>query len=337
MEKEKIKMNKYIPKLKNTTVDNFTTNIGIKLRKIFNPVIRNVAKLSSKNKVYCETTTKLPKNKQYVFVSTHSFSDDIFAALVSIKRNAYVLIGSNEQLEHNPEMYGAFINGLIAVDLSNEESKKASIPKMLRIFKSGSSVLVFPEGSWNITENVLITKLFRGFYTVAKEANVEVVPIASHKETDSNKIYVKIGEPIDVSTLDEKEAINVTRDALATHKYELLEKHGKTLKREELSANPRDEWMMEKRREVLEMNWTRDEWEYEYNFFKDKEIASQAEIWGPIANLKINPNMAYLAPTIKNVRSIIKDEEKYDYIKFLKATWQLGKDWEGNKKLVKKI
>lgn len=44
--------NIYIPSLKYKDVDNFTTDIGMNLRKKFNPAFRNIAKLASSKKNY---------------------------------------------------------------------------------------------------------------------------------------------------------------------------------------------------------------------------------------------------------------------------------------------
>lgn len=69
-------------------------------------------------------------------------------------------IFSTDQLEHNPQVYAAWLNGLIYVNRREEISRKDSVKKMERILNSGSSVFLFPEGGWNNTENLLVLPLF---------------------------------------------------------------------------------------------------------------------------------------------------------------------------------
>ena len=107
----------------------------------------------------------------YIFASTHFFDEDIIANLAVIDRNAWVLIGTTDQLEHNPQMYAAWLNGLVYVNRLDADSRKESVKKMLRILNAGSSVLIFPEGGWNNSENLLVNPLFSGPWLLAKSDN----------------------------------------------------------------------------------------------------------------------------------------------------------------------
>ena len=41
------------------------------------------------------------------------------------------------------------------------------IGKMNRVLKAGNSILIFPEGRWNDSENLLCQKLFAGPYNLS--------------------------------------------------------------------------------------------------------------------------------------------------------------------------
>ena len=183
--------------VKTSTVENFTTESGIKIRRYISPAVRKVLKLATKRTVYLESYPKLDPNTPYIFASTHSFDEDIIAALSVIDRNAYVLLGTTDQIDHNPQMYAAWLNGMIYVDRLDENSRRESVKKMERILNSGTSVLLFPEGGWNNTENLLCQPLFAGPYILAQKTKVKVVPIASFNEPNSNDIFIKVGEPMD--------------------------------------------------------------------------------------------------------------------------------------------
>ena len=113
-----------LQKVKISTVDNFTSEIGIKLRRTINKPLRKALKLATKRNIIVDYYPTLEKNKPYIFASTHSFDEDIIAGLSTIDRNAYVLIGTTDQIDYNPQMYAAYINGMIYVDRLNEKSRK---------------------------------------------------------------------------------------------------------------------------------------------------------------------------------------------------------------------
>ena len=144
--------------LKNVQVvnsENFTSNMGIKMRRIINKPLKGVLKVATGKKIIIDRYPELEKDEQYIFASTHYFNEDIIAGMAALDRPAYVLIGTTDQVENNPLMNAAWLYGLIYVDRLNTESRKDSVKKMERILNNGSSILMFPEGGWNNTENLL--------------------------------------------------------------------------------------------------------------------------------------------------------------------------------------
>lgn len=70
--------------LKDKDTGHFTTDTGIKFRRLFNPLLRRILKLAAKHKIIVENYPKLTKGKPYIFTSTHSFAEDVIANLASI-------------------------------------------------------------------------------------------------------------------------------------------------------------------------------------------------------------------------------------------------------------
>ena len=192
-----------LQKFKKSNVDNFTSDIGIKIRRKINPFLRPILKMATKGNIIIDSYPKLDDNKPYIFVSTHYFVEDAIANLSSIDRNAYALFGTTDQLEVNKEVYFAWLNGFIYVDRLNEESRKSALLKMERILKNGSSVLIYPEGGFNNTDNLLCLKLFASPYYLSLMTNCLVVPITPFL-VDQN-IYIRVGEPLDLTIYEKKE------------------------------------------------------------------------------------------------------------------------------------
>lgn len=307
-----------ILKYSNVGVDDFTSETGIKIRRELNPVFRVVFKVATKGNVIIENYPKLEKGCQYIFVSTHNFVEDSIANLSVIDRNAYLLFGTTDQLKVNKEMYAAWANGFIYVDRQNNVSRKEALLKMKRVLDSGTSVLIFAEGGFNNSENLLCLKLFASPYILSKQTGIKVVPIAPFYEPGTNDIYINAGEPLDLTRFDDKkEALTLLRDNLATLLYENIFKYASRIKRQELGDDPRLDYMESRRKEYLKTNWTKDVWDEELTQYLDDYDKEILAINNDLSKLNLNINNSYLA---KDVLKRVK-EKKYDFKKYMHENW----------------
>lgn len=306
--------NLYIPSLKYKGIDDFTTDKGIKIRKFISPFLRKMVNLTCSRKIVLEGYPVLEKDTPYIFASTHDFKHDIHGIISTMDRHGYLLEGTTNHIDYNPEFYALFVNGLIHVDRYDEKSRKESVPKMERIIKNGSSVMLYPEGSWNNSENMLVLPLFKGPYLVANNLkqegyNVKVVPVAQYQNFDDKEMYVKFGEPIDIANYNSKEGLMILRDALATLKWDLIENHAPRIKREELGEDPRSLFLKEREKEYLRVGWKDDCYEEEIMMYKDKNIPYREDVLKAFENVKITKENAHLiAPFLVE----IENEKKYD-------------------------
>lgn len=230
-------------------IDSFTSDTGIKLRRKFlNKTWRKILRLCTARKIIVEQYPKLDKDKQYVFVTSHSFDEDIISSLSTIDRNVYMLQGATQQTLYNPVFLAVWLNGMIYLDRMNKESRSQSIDKMKRILNSGSSVMLFPEGGYNHMENQLITPLFASPWILSNELGVEVVPLVAVPDLKGKTIHIRVGEPMNIGQYEKYEGLALLRDAMSTLVYDILIAHTTVVKRNELDIS-RDDWM-EKRKAV---------------------------------------------------------------------------------------
>lgn len=164
-------------------INSFTSNMGLHIRKVINPLWRRALRLGTKRKLIIETYPKLDKKKTYIVAANHSFDEDAISVLQTIDRNVYLLHGTTDQMEHNPVFFAVWLNGMIYVNRLDQNSRKEAVQKMKRVLAAGNSVVLFPEGGYNNTENQLIMPLFSSPYLMSKEMGVEVVPIISFNPT----------------------------------------------------------------------------------------------------------------------------------------------------------
>lgn len=299
-------------------VENFTTDFGMKLRRVINKPLRSVLKLAAGKKIIVDSYPDLEDKEQYIFCSTHYFSEDIIAALATIDRNAYALIGTTDQIDHNPQMYAAWVNGMIYVNRLDDASRKDSVKKQERVIKGGNSVLIFAEGGWNNTENLLCNPLFSGPYILSCDTGKKVVPIATFNDDKNNLIYMRYGDPIDLSKYDKKEALTILRDEMASMMYKLMEEHGEVLNRNDLTGDLHLQHMEERRKEYLKVKWTKDVWDEELTVYKSKDITTPQEVRESLDEVNITSDNAYILAPVLVKR--LKDKE-YNFKDYMKRNW----------------
>ena len=65
-------------------VNSFTSDIGLHIRKVINPLWRRALRLGTQRKLYLEAYPKLDKKKTYIFAANHSFDEDAISVLQTI-------------------------------------------------------------------------------------------------------------------------------------------------------------------------------------------------------------------------------------------------------------
>ena len=219
---------------------------------------------------------------------------------------------------HNLLMYGGWLNGIVYVDRNDEKSRKDSVKKMEYLLNHGSSVLIFPEGGWNNTENLLVQRLFASPYMLNCSTGKKVVPVAIYKDEDHDVIYVRAGEPMDLSKYDKKEALGLLRDAMATEMYTLIEEHSTPIVRSELTGDIHMNFMESRRKEYMGTPWTRDVWDEELTVYQPKDITTIQQINEVVDRVHITPeNAGIYAPILVS----LEEDKKYDFKQYMKKNW----------------
>ena len=299
-------------------VDSFTTDKGIERRKKYAKILKKVLKVATPEKIIVDSYPNLNPDEPYIFASTHGFSNDIIACLATIDRSAYLLMGSTNQIEYNRLMYAAWLNGFIYVNRTDEKSRKEAIPKMERILTKGSSVLIFPEGGHNNTENNLVNRLFASPYILATKTGCKVVPIAPFYEFGSAKIYMNFGEPIDLAKYPTKqEALLELRDVFATMVYNNIERYATPYIRP-VGRDIHLDFMEQRRQEYLKNSWTRDIWDEELTRYLDSAERESMAVMESIDNIVINKDNASIIGPILVKR---QEQKKYDFKDYMHRNW----------------
>lgn len=206
---------------------NLTENeISIKLKKLIHPLLLTLSgtkvkyKLCGLNEIEDIESIK-NTNRPIIYVCNHGTSFDIPTAFKIIKEHTLILL-AKQRLGFEDEIFFN-LNGVIFVDRKDKIDTNLSKKAMIDSLKRKRNILMFPEGTWNMTDSNLLLDMKWGVINVAKEANALIVPMALDYDRDNMICKYKIGEAIDVINMNNIEGITTVRDSIATLRWDIYE------------------------------------------------------------------------------------------------------------------
>ncbi len=256
------------------------------------------------NNIVLERYPHLEKEESYIFVGNHTCPEDIETMLNIIDRNAYLVLGSIETLQYNPEAYLIWLNGMIVFDILDAASRKALMAKMKRVLRS-NSILIFPEGSHNYHPNKIINHLYDGAVRLALETGKRIVPVSLIRDGEHKVSYIDVGNPMDVTKLalnvseyckdeDEPEKARIKaltgylRDKMATAVHHLIARHTEPVCRK--SCEDMEQFFIDRyvNDSFAKMKWKHDVFKAEFLTKKTKDDQSYEEVVRTLSELRLN-------------------------------------------------
>lgn len=153
----------------------------------------------------------LPKEGPVLYVATHKSVFDIVILMTLLEEPA-IFIGKKEvaSMPFVNKWFDAL--GCIYVDREDMREALKSIMEGIKEMKNGQSIVLFPEGTRNMGNEIKPFK--EGGFKLATKTKVPVIPIAlsntfkvfeEKKRIQKTKVTVNIGEPILTSDLSKEE------------------------------------------------------------------------------------------------------------------------------------
>lgn len=203
--------------MKINIVDNFIH----KLHQMLFLLVKNISKKYIHGELVIDN--KLSCHRAAIYAINHTNVSDAPVVFHTLNKQTYILAGTKSQ--KMIDSIGFNLNGAIWVNRQSAKSRKRATDKIEKILCSGGSIMWFPEGTWNLSENLLMLPMRYGIVKMAAKANVPIVPISIRYAGD--KIYSSVGKAV-IVTVDEDaiSAITRLRDIMATMKYEQTESCG---------------------------------------------------------------------------------------------------------------
>ena len=145
-------------------------------------------------------------------------------SFLAIKTPCWLVLGDPREFYRNFDGFLLQLNGVICMDVSVKEDRKAAKAQMVELLRKGGNLLLFPEGVQNISPNALVNPLFPGAVDLAIECGADIVPIALCRR--DGHYYANVGRNISYRGHEADERCVLTdelRNTMATLKWEIIE------------------------------------------------------------------------------------------------------------------
>jgi len=273
---------------------------GIKIRKLFTPLLRFVFGFETKYKLMVDKRIPLEKSdKGRIYIVNHRQGDDIVLASKAIEDSGYFVFGNRYLSLDTINGFGLWGHGMILLDRDNKENRQSTYEKMRYVLENNGNIIIYPEGYWNLSdngqkdsrhgaddhksENWLIQDFNIGAFRLAQELGCDIVPVVLHYDEEKKKMcYAQIGGNFKINKDDDvfkkKDEIHTM---MWTMYYELMEKYS-FYKRNDLEKDGitlKEKW--ESLKEELLRVWDIPRTGYQLDLEDEKRIG-KAKVVNPV-------------------------------------------------------
>lgn len=158
-----------------------------------------------------------------IFAPTHVGKYDIQVLTEVLWRfRWHLLSGDPYDLPGTVEGWWLKFNGVVYVDRDDKDYRNRAKKNMISLLNNGENMMLYPEGTWNFSQNQPVLPLFRGIADVAVTAQATIVPFGLEVDDRTNTYYVMIGDPI-APTGEPLALLENVRNQMATLKWKMFE------------------------------------------------------------------------------------------------------------------
>lgn len=199
----------------------------IHIREMFYPVFR--AFLAADRVFRKQTVTVIGSphrhKERVIFACTHIGENDLENIYEKLGRGCWWFVGDPNFMYRDISGLFVYLNGCIFLDTNDKEDRRISYLRAVELLKGGGSLMIFPEGARNGSENLPVMPLFPSTAKMALETGTPIVPVAI--EQYDKRFVINFGHIICPENFrGRSELMQTMRDAMATLKWEIWEKEG---------------------------------------------------------------------------------------------------------------
>ncbi len=130
------------------------------------PAIRLMRKFR-KHELIVVADRRDKKEVSVIYACTHIGGFDIETLFEAIEDPCYLFLADPREIYFNFDGFLLWLNGVICFESDNRTDRNIAKEKAIELLKSGGSLMIFPEGAWNIYESLPVMPLFWGTADIA--------------------------------------------------------------------------------------------------------------------------------------------------------------------------
>lgn len=197
------------------------------LKTLFYPITLLLTKTRVKFKIQVFCPYKINTQKPIIFAVNHTNSFDTpvaGAAIWKICRKRCKVLAGKQSLWLSDRLF-FWLNGVIWVDRKSREAMKNTKQKLITLLQQKQNIMWFPEGTWNMTDNLFMLPMKWGIIDAAAASGAQIIPLILEYDRETMVASVYFGTPMDsFESADKASCIASLRDAMATIRWEHMNK-----------------------------------------------------------------------------------------------------------------
>lgn len=256
------------------------------LKDILRPILSKVSGMWIPYKISVACPCQQISGKPIILAVNHGcFADTPIMVRIAPER-PYILSGT-QRLQFTDWLY-FLLTGVIFVDRKDKQDTAAAKQAMIAYLRKGRSILMFPEGTWNLTPAQLMMPMKWGCIEVAQQSGAQIIPVGLDYDRNEHICRVRFGQPMAGEMLENKlEAIRALRDTMAALRWEMMCSQP-VLHRGEITPELLQEEMYQAIQEYPPLNW---KYESSYIYHPETELG---EVFAHLGHLQPRRENAWL-------------------------------------------
>lgn len=200
---------------------------NIRLREQCYPIFRTFLTIDRLTRGQTITLLNPPpkEKKQTILACTHIAQNDLENIYEVWGRGCWWFVGDPDFMYRDVSGLFVYLNGVIFLDTDQKTDCHIAYLRALDLLKAGGSLMIYPEGARNGSENLPVTPLFSGTAKMAMETGAPIIPAAI--EQYDKRFVINFGTELSPGNFQSQgELTEALRDALAGLKWAIWEREG---------------------------------------------------------------------------------------------------------------
>ena len=197
----------------------------VAIRRLIHPYVILLTRFRVHYHITLQNEVSFASKRPVIYAVNHTNSRDIPLACRAAGKHCVVLIGK-QPLYFSDRLF-FWLNGAIWVDRKNKQDMNRAKEDIIRVVKKKQSVIWFPEGTWNQSDNLLMLPMKWGIIDVAQKAGAIIVPVVLDYENENDRCTALVGNTINPDEYSLADGINYLRDSMASLRWSLWETKGR--------------------------------------------------------------------------------------------------------------